>query len=96
MRDTVDRQGSYLSVLDPAALLTNIMENAAIGFVFMTFEGRVLHANRAFCAMLGFSEAELITSGVDKLMHPDDARAAELSFRKILTGEVQGYQLERR
>lgn len=96
MRDTVDRRGSYLSVLDPAALLTNIMENAAIGFVFMTFDGRVLHANRAFCAMVGFSEAELIVSGVDSLMHPDDARSAELSFRKILTGEVQGYQLERR
>jgi diguanylate cyclase (GGDEF)-like protein/PAS domain S-box-containing protein len=96
MRDIVDRHGTYLPFLDSAALLTNIMENAAIGFVIMTFDGRLLHANRAFCAMVGFTEAELITIGVDGLMHPDDCLAAEQSFHSIVTGQAQSYQLERR
>ncbi len=96
MRDTVDRHSNGLSSLDPAALLTNIMENAAIGFAIMTFEGRVLHANRAFCSMLGFTEAELLITGIDHLIHPDDRYATHATFRGFLTGEAKSYQLERR
>lgn len=96
MRDAVDRQSNSLSFLDPAALLTNIMENAAIGFAMMTFEGRVLHANRAFCAMLGFSETELLISGIDHLIHPDDRDTTHGTFHSFLASEAKGYQLERR
>ncbi len=96
MRDAVDRQSTSLSFLDPAALLTNIMENAAIGFVIMTFDGRVLHANRAFCAMLGFTEDELLVTGIDHLIHPDDQYATHTTFRNFLAGDEKGYQLERR
>jgi len=96
MRDDVDRQGKGLSFLDPAALLTNIMENAAIGIVMMTFEGRVLHANRAFCRMLGFTEAELLAGGIDHLIHPDDRAATHATFHSFLASEATGYQLERR
>jgi len=96
MRDAVDRQSNSLSFLDPAALLTNIMENAAIGFIMMTFEGRVLHTNRAFCAMLGLTEAELLITGIDHLIHPDDRDATHGTFHSFLAGEAKGYQLERR
>lgn len=96
MRDIVDRQTTPLSLVDPAALLTNIMENAAIGIVLMTFDGRVLHANRAFCEMIGFTEPELIARGVDGLMHPQDYVTTLAGFRSILTGEAQSYRIERR
>jgi diguanylate cyclase (GGDEF)-like protein/PAS domain S-box-containing protein len=96
MRDIVDRRNTSLSSLDPAALLTNIMENAAIGFVMMTFDGQVLYANRAFCAMIGFNEAELLATGIDHLIHPDDRDATLGTFDIIRTGQAQSYQLERR
>lgn len=96
MRDIVDRRNMSLSSLDPAALLTNIMENAAIGFVMMTFDGKVLYANRAFCAMIGFSQAELLDAGIDHLIHPDDRDATFGTFDIIRTGLAQSYQLERR
>ena len=84
MNAVVHYQSDALAGLDPAALLTNIMENAAIGFVIMTFDGRILSANRAFTTMIGFSEAELKDGGID-------------SFHQFLAGgESHGYQLERR
>lgn len=96
MRDAVDRQSPPLSFLEPAALLTNIMENAAIGFVIMTFDGHVLHANRSFCSMVGFTEAELVRMGVSNLIHPDDYFATHENFHNIITGQSHSYQLERR
>lgn len=96
MRDIVDRRNTCLPALDPASLLTNIMENAAIGFVMMTFDGQVIHANRAFCAMIGFSEAELLANGIDHLIHPDDRHATLSTFDVIRSGQAQSYQLERR
>jgi len=96
MPAVVQHQNDLLSAFDPAALLTNIMESAAIGFILMTFDGHVLRANRAFTAMIGFSEAELMASGLDALVHPDDYPATRKSFERILAGETQGYQLERR
>ncbi|WP_119389365.1 diguanylate cyclase domain-containing protein [Taklimakanibacter lacteus] len=96
MRDIVDRRNACLSALDPASLLTNIMENAAIGFVMMTFEGQVLYANRAFCAMIGFSETELLADGIDHLIHPDDRHATLSTFDVIRSGQAQSYQLVRR
>lgn len=96
MRAVSHRHSDPLSALDPAALLTNIMESVAIGFVVMAFDGRVLRANRAFTAMTGFSEPELMTRGLASLVHPDDHPATKESFQRMLAGETQSYQLERR
>lgn len=89
-------QSDPLIEIDPAALLSNIMENAAIGLVIMTFDGRILRANRAFSAMIGFSAVELTNSDFDALLHPDDHHATQDSFRQIRGGAARGYQLERR
>lgn len=96
MRSVDHHQNDHFSALDPGALLNNILENAAIGFVIMTFGGRVLRANHAFSAMIGFSEAELIESGLDVHTHRDDYPATLESFHQFLTSETPGYQLERR
>ena len=96
MHDIVDRRAFVVSSLDPAALLINIMENAAIGFVMMTFDGEILYANRTFCGMIGFSETELLANGIDHLIHPDDRDATFSTFDIIRSGQAQSYQLERR
>ena len=97
MQTAVRHQSDLLTGLDASALLTNIMENAAIGFVIMTFDGRILSANRAFTKMIGFSEAEILEGGLDIHTHPDDYPATIASFHQFLaSGEAHGYQLERR
>lgn len=96
MSAVVHHQSDPLIEIDPAALLSNIMENAAIGFVIMTLDGRILMANRAFSAMIGFGAAELLNRGLDGLLHPDDRHATQESFRQVLAGAAHGYQLERR
>lgn len=96
MQAVVHHQNDAFSAFDPAALLTNIMESATIGFIVMTLDRRVLRANRAFETMIGFNEDELLTGGLDALIHPDDYVVARRTFDRIVAGETQGYQLERR
>lgn len=96
MQPAVHHQNDMLAALDPGPLLANIMENAAIGFVIMTFDGRILKVNRAFSAMIGFTENELKWSGLDVHPHPDDYPTTIDSFHQFLVGDEKGYQLERR
>src|SRR5581483_6449306 len=49
-----------------------IFEQAPIGMALMDVENRLLRVNRAFCAMLGYSERELHALTLDSLTHPED------------------------
>ena len=71
-------------------------ENAPMGMAIVSPEARVLRANRALCAMLGWTEAQLQALTCQDIVHPDDA-AADLADRtSLLAGEQESVQAERR
>lgn len=45
---------------------------APLGMYLASHDGHFLHANVAFCRMLGYSEAELLGKSWQQLCHPDD------------------------
>ncbi len=55
-----------------------------------------LHVNDRLCEMLGYSREELIKLTWTELTHPHDLAADEIEFQRLLQGESQGYQLEKR
>lgn len=57
---------------------------------------RILKANPAYCRMVGYSEAELLEMTIDQLNHPDDREQDSQLFRKVLSGEMPFYLLEKR
>jgi len=46
-------------------------ETAGHGMVLVSVEGRFLKVNSAICALLGYSEAELLATDFQKITHPD-------------------------
>ncbi|MDT7743324.1 MAG: hypothetical protein QOE59_2402, partial [Actinomycetota bacterium] len=52
-------------------------DDAAIGMAVTALDGQYLRVNRAFCALVGRDEQQLLTMGRQDLTHPEDNTAAE-------------------
>jgi PAS domain S-box-containing protein len=73
-----------------------MFEGAATGITVTAPDGRFIYANAAYCATMGYSEAELRAMNFGSITHPDD-RAASLAAReRLLSGEARVVVFEKR
>ena len=82
--------------LSPGSLFQNAFEFAAIGMALVSTEGKWLRVNRAICEITGYSEAELLKRTFQEITHPDDLDLDLENVRKMLAGEINTYQMEKR
>ena len=73
-----------------------VEEHAPSGLSLVAPDGRWLRVNRALCALVGYSEEELLTSNFQEISHPDDLDAEMAYVRQVLAGEIATYQMEKR
>jgi len=71
-------------------------ETAGHGMVLVSVEGRFLKVNSAICALLGYSEAELLATDFQKITHPDDLVSDILHLSQLRSNQIQSYQIEKR
>ena len=71
-------------------------EHAPIGMALVGPDGRFLRLNAAHCQLLGCSEEDLIGKSGFNLTHPDDFAISRDRFDRALSGELQGYEIEKR
>ncbi len=69
---------------------------APVGMALSERGGRIVSANRAFCAILGYEETELLQRAFAELIHPDDTGAARALAGSVLAGEPAGRAPEQR
>ena len=82
--------------LSPDLLFQNAFEFAAIGMALVSTEGKWLRVNRAICEITGYNEAELLKRTFQEITHPDDLDLDLENVRKMLAGEINTYQMEKR
>ena len=78
------------------AQFQNAFEHASIGIALVSLNGRWLRANHSLCALLGYTEAELQAVDFQSLTHPEDLVADLTQVRRMLAGEFNAYQMEKR
>ncbi|WP_313887429.1 PAS domain S-box protein [Nodosilinea sp. LEGE 07088] len=76
--------------------LRAIFHQAALGINQAALDGRFLQANQAYCAMLGYSEAELLQLRYQDVAHPDECQATEAAIAKLYAQEATSVSLEKR
>jgi PAS domain S-box-containing protein len=76
--------------------LQQTFELAPIGMALVAPDGRWLKVNHAICAIVGYSEAELLARTFQEITHPDDLAADLENVRRLLAGEIPFYQMEKR
>lgn len=84
------------SPLSGDSLFQNAFEHAAIGMALVAPDGKWLRVNRSICDITGYSERELLQRTFQDITHPDDLDLDLANVRKMLAGEIDSYQMEKR
>ena len=71
-------------------------ERAMVGMAMTSLDKQWLTVNPALCTILGYSAEALIGKRWSELTHPDDLAANVIVFERVLRGEAEGYELEKR
>jgi PAS domain S-box-containing protein len=71
-------------------------EHAAIGAAQVGIDGRWLRVNRRLGEIVGYEPEELLNTTFQDITHPDDLEGDIEQMRRLLTGELQTYTLEKR
>jgi PAS domain S-box-containing protein len=77
-------------------LFRNTVEDAPVGIAFVDREGRYLHGNRAFCAMLGLDSQELKGESAATLVHAADLETTTAGLGRLWSGETTHLDIEKR
>lgn len=71
-------------------------KNSAIGMAIVSPEGKWLRVNPALCAIVDYSEEELLKTDFQTITHEDDLDIDLEYVRQMLAGEIKTYQMEKR
>jgi diguanylate cyclase (GGDEF)-like protein/PAS domain S-box-containing protein len=78
------------------ARFRSYFELPLIGITITSPDKGWLDANAKLCDMLGYTKDELITMTWAELTHPDDLAVDLAQFERVMAGEIDGYDLEKR
>jgi diguanylate cyclase (GGDEF)-like protein/PAS domain S-box-containing protein len=71
-------------------------EQAAVGIVHTSLDGKYLQVNQKFCQMLGYSESELIGHTAADFAYPEDRDKGGQSRKLMWEGKIDKFTEERR
>jgi PAS domain S-box-containing protein len=95
-RDITERKQAEKILRESEERFSSAFEFAPIGVALVSPDGHWLKVNRAICAIVGYSEAELLTRTFQDITHPEDLEADLEYVRRLLAGEIRSYQIEKR
>jgi diguanylate cyclase (GGDEF)-like protein/PAS domain S-box-containing protein len=95
-RKAAVRQHTVDELRGSVSRFRDTFENATVGMALEDINGGVIHANRALCEMLGYSERELVGMAFPSFTHPDDVERDLDHMHKLLAGQIQNYRTEKR
>jgi PAS domain S-box-containing protein len=78
------------------AKFQTIFERIAVGIALINEDGRVIESNQALQKMLDYRGEELYNKIFNEMVHPEDALQDMDLLKKLISGEKDYYQIERR
>jgi two-component system NtrC family sensor kinase len=96
IHDVTARRAAEDALRHSELLFRSLFENSIIGMATTSPERQWIEVNQATCDILGYSRAELLNKNWMELTHPDDRERNLSGFDRILAGEIDAYELEKR
>ncbi|HET9635360.1 MAG TPA: PAS domain S-box protein, partial [Gemmatimonadaceae bacterium] len=80
----------------PGHLLLATFEQAAVGIAHLTLDEDWISVNQRFCEITGYTREEILKLNVEDLTHPEDVDRSLEFLRRIRSGELPEYRIEKR
>ncbi|MCW9034786.1 MAG: PAS domain S-box protein [Alphaproteobacteria bacterium] len=74
----------------------SIFDHGIGGIAVSATDGKIMHANRVWEDILGYSLEELEQMTPQNLTHPEDLEESSLLYQKLIDGKIPSYQIEKR
>ncbi|MEG4532283.1 PAS domain S-box protein [Microcoleus sp. D2_18a_D3] len=94
--DISDRKRSEIALAQSAQRFRATFEQAAVGMVQATVEGKFLLVNQKLCEILGYSRQELVEKRFQDITLPADLASELELLRQLLAAEIENFSLEKR
>ena len=96
VRDLREHRRAERALRESDERFRGAFEAAPIGMGLTSPDGRWLKVNGALCRMIGYTSRELLTMRWHEITHPDDVAPDVELGRRLLAGEFDSYQMEKR
>jgi diguanylate cyclase (GGDEF)-like protein/PAS domain S-box-containing protein len=91
-----ERDRTQAALIRSEGLVQAAYEHAPIGIAIADLQYHYLTANNAFCEITGYTRDEVMNLTMESLTHPDDFAATDSLDRKVKTGYIPSFTLEKR
>jgi PAS domain S-box-containing protein len=97
IRDVTERMLNQELLLASERKLAKVFQQAQVGFVLIDLEtNKFTQANKAFYKVFGYTPNNIRELTTQDITHPDDFLAEQALMRKLWSGEIEGYDIEKR
>jgi PAS domain S-box-containing protein len=96
LRDVSARMATEAALHASEQRFRATFEQAAVGIAHVALDGRWLLVNDRLLEIVGFERDELLARTFQDITHPDDLAADLEQVKRLLTGELQTYGMEKR
>jgi diguanylate cyclase (GGDEF)-like protein/PAS domain S-box-containing protein len=94
--DVTERKQAEEAVRAAEERFHSAFDHAPIGMNLLDLDARFIQVNRAFCAITGYREEELIGRTCQSITYPEDLEKEAQGMRRMAAGEIEHYQIEKR
>ncbi|MDJ1499291.1 PAS domain S-box protein [Xanthocytophaga agilis] len=96
VRDVTERRKLNTQLKISEQQFKGAFEYSAVGMALVSLGGKWMRVNKSLCQLLGYTEEEFLLTDFQQLTHAEDLEGDLLLVEKIIKGEIDSYQLEKR
>ena len=96
IRDITQRKKEEETLRKSDERMRHFFEHQTVGMAITSPDKRWLEVNDRLCQMLGYTREELMQLTWEQLTHPDDREDNSTLFEKLLSGEIDNCNFEKR